>query len=188
MTATGLVCIGRSSGAFGLKGELRVFSYAEDPRLYTRAGKVLIGAEPQTCRPYRVVSLRPHGQRLLLTLEGLSSREEADRLKGLWIYIEQDALPPPGDDEYYWHQAQGARVFHRDGWELGELIQVSNAGAHDLWLIRGAGGREALFPVVGQFLVELDLEARRIVVDPPQGLLSAQGFWDDEEGVPGPES
>jgi 16S rRNA processing protein RimM len=176
MTATRLVCVGRSSGAFGLKGELRVFSYAEDPRLYTKAGQVFIGADPHNCEPFKVISHKPHGQRLLMQLEGLNSREDADLLKGQWLYLPVDILPPLADDEYYWHQAEGAKVYLTGGREIGVIQKVSNAGAHDLWHIKDQQGAEALFPMVPEFVLEMDMEAGRVVIQPPEGLFEAQGF------------
>lgn len=186
MAVSGLVCMGRSSGAFGLKGELRVFPYTEDPETLINAGQVLLGADPQNVKPYKLQSIKVHGQRLLFRLDGVENREQADKLKGAFVYIPADALPPPGEDEYYWHQVVGVRVLLQDGSEIGLIKEVSNAGAHDLWLVKGPQGKEALIPVIDEVVLEMDLAQGRVVIEPQEGLLEAQGFWPDpdEEAEP----
>ena len=181
MVSSGLVCMGRSSGAFGLKGELRVFPYTEDPEALLISGQVLIGSDPKSVHPYEIKSIRVHGQRLLLTLKGIENREQADALKGAWVYLPAEVLPPIEEDEYYWHQAIGAKVLLENGEEIGRIKEVSNAGAHDLWLIADAEGKEALVPVIDEVVLEMELERGLVVIKPLEGLFEAQGFWPDSE-------
>ena len=182
MTASGLVCMGRFSGAFGLKGEIRVFPFTEDPETLLNAGEVLIGADPQSARTYEVESIRTHGQWLLFSLAGVDDREKADKLKGAWVYLPAGILPPPDEDEYYWHQAIGARVLLENGEEVGRIKDISNAGAHDLWLIADPDGKEALVPVTSEVVLEIALDRGEAVIRPLEGLFEAQGFWPDPDG------
>lgn len=180
-----LVLMGRAGGAFGLKGELRVFSYARDPQIFLRAGVIYAGPSPEQAKPYTVLSLRPHAGRVLLRLREFSTREEAQTLKGTWVWIRREALPPLAEDEYYWDDLRGARVFTTTGRELGRVFQVTDYGAHEIWIVRDETGREALIPIIPGVVQEMDVEGGRLVVEPPPGLLEAQGweeFSEPEEG------
>ncbi len=172
--------MGRAAGAFGLKGELKVFSHAEDPEVFLRAGRIYAGPNPQTARPYTPYAMRPHAGRLLLRLREITTREQAQELKGAWVYVEPTALPSPGPDQYYWFQLRGARVVTGAGRELGRIKAVMETGAHELWVVASPGRPELLLPVTDQVVREMDLAGGVMVVDPPPGLLQAQG-WDEGE-------
>ena len=89
-----LVVMGRSAGAYGLKGEVKVSSFAEDPELFLGAGAVYFGPDPQRAKPRRLLSMRNHGGRLLMSLEGIATREQAAETGGAWIYIRAEDMPP----------------------------------------------------------------------------------------------
>lgn len=173
-----LVLMGRSSGAFGAKGELRVSSFAEDADLFGEAGLFFAGASPETAQPYHLESLRPHGGRLIFSVKELAAKEDADALKGAWIYLRQSDFPPLEPDEYYWFQVEGVLVSTTRGLELGRVARITAHGAGELWVIRGQEGKEAIIPMTPGVLKELDLEQRTALVDPPEGLLDIQG-WDE---------
>ena len=173
-----LVLMGRASGGFGTKGELRVFSFAEDDSIFTGAGKVYAGPNPESVRKLTPVSQRSHSGRLLLTTEELGTREDADALRGAWVYVERGALKPLEGDEYYWADIKGLEVRTTEGKILGKVASVSDNGAHELWLVRGGRGREALLPIINGAIRELDLEKGLAVLALPEGLLEAQG-WEE---------
>jgi len=171
--------MGRAAGAFGLKGELKVFSHAEDPEVFLRGGRIYAGPDPQTARPYTPYALRPHAGRLLLRLREITTREQAQELKGAWVWVEPRALAPLGPDEYYWYQLRGARVVTPGGRELGRIKAVLETGAHELWVVESPGRPELILPATDQVVREMDVAGGRLVVEPPEGLLSVQG-WEDE--------
>jgi len=182
MSRPQLVLMGRAAGAFGVAGELKVFSHAEDPRVFSRAGSIYLGPNPENARPYTLLHQRPHAGRLLLRLKELTTREAADALGGQWVYVESRALLPLGQGEYYWFQLKGATVETDQGLVLGRLEQVLDHGAHELWVIKGQGGREAILPVIEGVVLEMDIPGGRLKVKPPEGLLEAQGWPPDEVG------
>lgn len=183
MNPKDLVPMGRSSGAFGTKGEVKVYSFAREAEVFLRAGLVWLGADPHAARPHRLVSLRPHAGRLLFSLEDIHTREEADRLKGAWVFLPRSDLPPLEPDEYYWFQLKGVRVVTSRGRELGRIQQVNDYGASELWFTKDHQGREAIIPVIDGVIQSMDLDAGVVVVSPPEGLLEAQG-WPPDEDLP----
>ena len=184
MARPDLILMGRASGAFGLKGEIRVFSYGRDPEVFLRAERLYLGPNPEAARPLTLVSLREHGGRLLVTTKEVGDRTQAEALAGAWVYLERSALEPLAPDEYYWYQLKGALVVDQQGHELGSVAAVSDLGAHDLLLVKAADGKEALIPVVEGVVLEMDLAGGRITVKLPPGLLEAQG-WPEDAPAPG---
>ena len=113
---------------------------------------------------------------MLFRLKELKSREDAQALGGQWVYVDAGILPPLPEDEYYWFQIKGTLVETVSGRKLGKLSAVLDHGAHELWLVKGDKGREAILPVIEGVVREMDLEGGRIIVEPPEGLLEAQGW------------
>jgi len=183
MAKPDLVLMGRATGAFGVKGELKVFPFGHDSDLFKRAGEIWLGPNPEAARPRRVLAQRFHAGRFLLTLEGLDDRDQARALGGQWVWVAASALPPLGDDEYYWHQIKGSLVVTTQGVELGRVKDVTFLGGHDLLLVQAPDGKEALIPVVEEVVVRMDPAASTIIVDLPPGLLDAQGWPEDEKAL-----
>ena len=173
-----LVLMGRASGAFGLKGELRVWSYAQDPQVFVRSGTIYVGPNQESARPLTVVSLRSSGGRVLLRIREIKSREDAESLKGCGVFIQREAFGPLEEDEYYWSDIKNAQVMTKDGLRLGRIKQVQDSGAHDLWTVQDDKGREAVIPVIEGVVVAMDTPPGYITVDLPEGLLEAQE-WDE---------
>lgn len=181
MAPAGLVLMGRVSGAFGIRGEIRVFFYGQDPSVIARAKTVFLGPNPESAKPLEVQGLREHGGRVLISSPRVEQREQAAALAGAFVYLEQRFLPPLEQGEYYWYQLKGARVQDRQGRPLGTVKEVADLGAHDLLLVRSPQGHEALVPLVEDLVLAMDLEQGLITVDLPEGLLEAQGW---PEGPP----
>ena len=173
-----LVLMGRASGAFGLKGELRVWSYAQDPQVFVHSRTIFVGPNQESARPLTVLSVKSGGGRVLLRTREIKSREEADLLKGSGVFIERKTLAPLEQGEYYWADIKNAEVRTKQGLQLGRIKRVQNAGAHDLWVVRDDKGKEAVIPVIEGVVLEINTPPGYITVDTPEGLLEAQG-WDE---------
>jgi 16S rRNA processing protein RimM len=107
---------------------------------------------------------------VLLALAGCDSVEAATGLVGRLVALPRaQALPAPPGHAYPW-QLVGCRVVTEDGGLVGELSGIEPSPAQDLWVVRGTG-REHLIPAVPEIVQEVDLDARRVVIRPPEGLL-----------------
>ena len=187
MRQADLILMGRVSGAFGVKGEIRVFAHGQDPEVFIRSGVIHLGPNPETLRQLNVVSYRQHGGRVLLTTREVTSREAAAALAGQWVYVRREVLPPLEEGEYYWFQLKGARVSDAKAGELGQVVAVGNLGPHDMLLVRAPDGKEALIPMADPVIREMDLAAGLIRVDLPEGLLESQG-WPGDDAEPAEEA
>jgi 16S rRNA processing protein RimM len=166
-----LVVIGEVVRPHGVRGELRVSLQTDRPERFDDLRECVVwdpASDARTVR--RIRGVRHHGDAVLLSLEACDSPEAARTLVGRLIALPRaQALPPPPGHAYPW-QLVGCRVETEDGRAIGELERVEPSPAQDLWVVR-AGEREHLIPAVPEIVREVDLDAKRVVIRPPEGLL-----------------
>ncbi len=109
----------------------------------------------------------------LITLEGVGDRDAADALRGRTVRIPRDAVAL-ADDELLVADLVGCTVVDVTGAILGEVTGTFHSGAHEVLELRRPDARELLLPLVDAFVVSIDVEAKRIVFDPPEGLLDLE--------------
>lgn len=162
------VCVAALSGAFGVRGELRLKSFTAVPEdvasygaLHTEDGAL----------SYNVTLLRPVKGGFAVRLTGVATKEDADALKGVRLYAPRSALPSLPDDEFYHADLIGLDVYDTGGVRLGGVKSVQNNGADDLLEIHGPGMKATvLLPFTKAAVPTIDLTAGRIVADPPLGI------------------
>ena len=167
-----LVAVGEVLRPWGLHGEMRVRPLTDRPReRFTHLHEcVLWEPEPDRREPCRIASCRFEGESLLVRMEGVASPEDARRFTGRLLAVAQeDALPAPEGHFYPWEMA-GAVVETPDGRRVGEFVRVEGSEGQPLWVV-AEGGREHLVPAVPEIVLDVNVAARRIVIDPPEGLL-----------------
>ncbi len=161
----GLVRIGKVVRALGLKGYLGVAGsegvLADLEAVTLRCA----GAEPVS---WRIEEARAQGRLWAVKVEGVSDRTAAERLVGAEVLVPQEALPEAGEGRLLWVDLEGLEVVTTAGAAVGRVTGLYETGAVDVLVVTGPGG-EKLVPLAPY--VEVDLKARRIVVDPPEGLL-----------------
>ena len=166
---TDRICIGAVAGAFGVRGELRLQSFTATPEDIATYGPVTSedGAQSFT------ITLTGQATKgaLIARLSGIATKEQADTLRGLRLFVERDRLPSLPDDEYYHADLIGLEVFDTGGTSLGRVKSVLNHGASDLLEIHGPGLKSTvLLPFTVEAVPTVDLASGRIVADPPEGL------------------
>lgn len=165
--------VGRVVKAHGVAGEVVVEVRTDDPDARFAPG-VTLRARPRRGgveREYTVESVREHGGRLLMRLDGVSERNDADALRGLVFVVDSQDLPPIGDpDVYYDHQLEGLQVRTTGGADVGTVAEVLHTAAGELLAVR-SGDREVLVPFVSAIVTSVSLADRLVEIDPPEGLL-----------------
>lgn len=162
------ILIGKVATAHGIKGDVKVVCYADDPALLFSDAGVYTDETTQK----RVVLLpksEPKDNLFIATIKGMSDRNEAERARGMSFYVERAELPEAEDGEIYHSDLEGMVVVTEDGKELGKVLRVQNFGASDLLEITGKGDN-LLLPFAAPYLVSLDKDARRIVMIVPEVL------------------
>jgi 16S rRNA processing protein RimM len=170
--AAPLVAIGEVLKPYGLGGEVRVRVLTDRPAERFAALRQCVLWEPDIDRreACQIATCRLDGETVLVKMRGVDSPEHARQLAGRLLAVDQtDALPAPEGSFYPW-QMKGARVETRDGRVAGTFVGIEPGGAQDLWVVAD-GDRERLIPAVPEIVVEVNVGERRIVIDPPEGLL-----------------
>lgn len=135
----------------------------------------MLGTDPAAAGPLTVSSARWHSGRLLVSFTGVTDRTQAEFLRGVWLTVDADQVTiADGPDEFHDQQLVGCTVVTTTGEEVGVVTDVRHQG-QDLLVIQppdGSGHRgDVLVPFVAAIAVDVDIAARRMVIDPPPGLL-----------------
>jgi len=166
-----MVAVGEVVAAHALRGVVRVRVYHPPTPSLSEGRSILLEEPGGTRRDIPVLSATPfRGGLMLVALPGIDNRDAAEALVGSRILVRQSDLPPPGENEFYYHEILGFEVATVDGQLLGAIAETMPTGANDVWVVRGTG-REYLIPVIADVVRLIDREARRIVIDPLPGLL-----------------
>jgi 16S rRNA processing protein RimM len=143
--------------------------HTDKPERFGWLDQVYIGDGSPT--PLRVEKARLHHNLAILKLAGIDSRTQADSLRGKLVQVPIEEAIPLEEGEFFLFQLIGLRVETADGEHLGELTDILNTGANDVFVVRGSGQvGELLLPDIPDVVQEIDLESGRIVVAIPPGL------------------
>lgn len=148
----------------GLAGEVYVVVISDDPRRF-EPGAVL---QHEDGRALTIERARAHGERFIVKFDEIDDREMAEGLRGP-LYVPSTAARSLEDDEFWTDDLVGCAVMSRTGAELGTVARIVPGTAQDLLEVATVTGTR-LVPAVKAIVVEVDPAARRIVVDPPEGL------------------
>jgi 16S rRNA processing protein RimM len=172
------VIVGRVVGAHGLRGELRIRLQGDVDNNLQAGSRLRLAREegdPKAVEArVRAIGSGRRGE-ARLALEGVESRDAAEALRGRLVLAPATQLAPLADGEYYQYELVGCRVEDGGGRFLGVVQGIWETGAPDVLIVTDGEepGREHLIPAAGEILREVDLEARRIVIDAPPGLIDA---------------
>lgn len=158
-----LVVMGFVRGAFGVRGWVKVQADTQYADSLFDYPTWWLGRNGDW-KPYTFVdgSAQPKG--LVVKFEGIDDREIAAAMRGMQIAIPRDQLPAAADDEYYWIDLIGLDVVNKEDIVLGKVSQLMETGANDVLVVRGETD-ERLIPFVSDYIVDVDLAAKRITVD-----------------------
>ena len=175
------ICVGAIAGAFGVAGEARIKSFCADP-------EAIADYAPLTLEDGRELTLklgRPIKGGYAARLGGVSTREQAEALRGQRLYAPRDRLPSLPDDEFYHADLIGLAVADTGGQVLGRIRAIHDHGAGDLLEVAGPGIRDSvMLPFTRAAVPTVDLAAGRVIADPPAGIFPQHdGDHDADEGA-----
>ncbi len=170
MPESELLLVGRVARPHGNKGHVIVNPDTDFPEERFRAGlTLLVGAEAAP-EPRRIREVRFHQGRPILALDGIETMNDAEALAGAALWIRSSGLPPLLPGTHYRHDLAGCEVVDAAGRAIGRVTRIEGPLERSCLVVEGARG-EILIPLVADICVEVDVAAKRIVVDPPEGLL-----------------
>jgi 16S rRNA processing protein RimM len=160
-----MICIGAIAGSFGVSGEVRLKSFCSEPTDIAAYGPL----KTEDGREFSVTLTRPVSGGLGARIKGITTKEQADALRGTSLFVPRDRLPSLPDDEYYHADLIGLAAHDTGGTLIGTVTAVYNHGAGDILEISPTGHKSALLlPFTMAIVPNVDLTAGRIVVDLPE--------------------
>ena len=158
------ICIARIGAAHGVRGAVKLWTFTDDPLAVLQYGAL---ATEDGSRWFEIATAREAKGHLVATLKGIATREDAERLNGVELYIARDRLPATGDDEYYHADLIGLAAVDATGEPLGRVIAIHNFGAGDIVEIEPPHGATLLLPFTNAVVPSVDLAGGRVVIELP---------------------
>jgi 16S rRNA processing protein RimM len=158
------ICVARIGAAHGVRGEVKLWTFTEDPLAVKHYGPL---ATKDGARQFEVTQARAAKGHLVATLKGIATREDAERLNGLELYIAREKLPATDEDEYYHADLIGLAAVTPANESLGRVIAIHNFGAGDIIEIAPANGATMLLPFTNAVVPSVDLAGGRVVIELP---------------------
>jgi 16S rRNA processing protein RimM len=159
------ICVARIGAAHGVRGEVKLWTFTEDPLAVKHYGPL---ATKDGARQFEVTQARAAKGHLVATLKGIATREDAERLNGLELYIAREKLPATDEDEYYHADLIGLAAVTPANESLGRVIAIHNFGAGDIIEIAPANGATMLLPFTNAVVPSVDLAGGRVVIELPE--------------------
>ena len=128
------------------------------------------GNPVQDFAEYHIQSIRGKNTPLIIKFHKIDSIEAAGRLVGQTLYILRDQFPDLPEDEYYWFQIEGLKVYDEDGHYYGNIEEIIRTGSNDVYVVR-EDEKELLLPMIDSVVKKIDLEAGELIFNPVEGLI-----------------
>jgi 16S rRNA processing protein RimM len=159
------ICVARIGAAHGVRGAVKLWTFTEDPLAVLRYGPL---STKDGARRFELTQARETKGHLVATFKGITTRDEAERLNGIELYVAREKLPATEDDEYYHADLIGLAAVTATGEPLGEVIAIHNFGAGDIIEIAPPAGATMLLPFTNAVVPTVDIAGGRVVIELPQ--------------------
>ena len=154
----------RIGAAHGVRGAVKLWTFTEDPLAVKTYGPL---TTKDGARQFEVTDAREARGHLVATLKGIATREEAERLNGVELYVPREKLPATDDDEYYHADLIGLAAVNAANEPLGRVIAIHNFGAGDIIEIAPPQGATLLLPFTNAVVPSVDLAGGRVIIALP---------------------
>ena len=169
--------VGQIAGTHALRGEVRVFPLTDDRARFTKGLALFYESVRDEVLPLTVEASRQHGKFVLVKFKGLDSINDVERFRGGKLYVDRKDAIPLEEGEYFVADLVGMDVYTEDGARLGELTDVLETGANDVYAVRLSRedlpekDREVLIPAIPDCVLDINIEERRMTVHLLDGML-----------------
>jgi 16S rRNA processing protein RimM len=153
--------------AHGVRGELIMDLHTDFPERLQSGRQLFVGDER---KPMTLASARSHAKGMLVRFEGIETPEEAGLFRNRWVYVRATDVPALPEGKIYQHELFGFNVFDEQGQRLGEVTEILETGANNVYVVRDETGREILLPAIPSVILELDTDQRLMRVHLLEGL------------------
>ena len=161
---TSQICVARIGAPHGVRGAVKLWTFTEDPLAVTDYAPL---KTKDGGRTLELDTVREANGHLVATFKGVASREDAERLNGVELYIPRDVLPETEEDEYYHADLIGLAAVDAAGAAIGKVLAIHNFGAGDIIEIAPPEGNSMLLPFTNAVVPTVDLKAGHVVIEMP---------------------
>ncbi len=158
------ICIARIGAAHGVRGAVKLWTFTEDPLAVKSYGPL---ATQDGARSFEIATAREANGHLVATLKGIVTREDAERLNGVELYVAREKLPDTDEDEYYHADLIGLAAVTTSNEPLGRVLAIYNFGAGDIIEIARPGETTLLLPFTNAVVPSVDIPGGRMVIELP---------------------
>jgi 16S rRNA processing protein RimM len=158
------ICVARIGAAHGVRGEVKLWTFTEDPLAVKRYGPL---QTKDGARQFEVTHARQAKDHLVATFKGVATRNDAEKLNGIELYVAREKLPATDEDEYYHADLIGLAAVTPANEPLGRVIAIHNFGAGDIIEIAPPHGATMLLPFTNAVVPTVDLAGSRVVIELP---------------------
>src|SRR6478735_848415 len=158
------ICIARIGAPHGVRGAVKLWTFTEDPFAVQSYGPLVT---KDGARSFEIATAREAKGHLVATLKGIATREDAERLNGIELYIAREKLPDTDENEYYHADLIGLAAVTSAGEPLGRVAAIHNFGAGDIIEIAPPSGSTMLLPFTNAIVPTVDLAGGRVVIELP---------------------
>ena len=158
------ICVARIGAAHGVRGAVKLWTFTEDPLAVERYGPLLT---KDGARQFELTSAREGKGHLIAVLKGVTTREQAERLNGVELFVAREKLPATDDNEYYHADLIGLAAVTTTDEPLGRVVAIHNFGAGDILEIAPPQGATVLLPFSNAVVPTVDLAGGRVVIEMP---------------------
>lgn len=162
--------VGVISSTHGIRGEVKVFPTTDDVGRFKKLKEVLLDTGKEKL-PVTIEGVKFFKQFAILKFKGYDTINDIEKFKGKELWVTRENAVPLEENEYYIADLIGLSVISDQGEELGRLTDVMQTGANDVYCVKMADGKEALFPAIAECVQSIDLEKGTMVVHVMEGLL-----------------
>src|SRR5258707_11271674 len=173
------ICVARIGAAHGVRGAVKLWTFTEDPLAVKRYGPLVTKDGAHRVEVTHVREAKGH---LVATLKGIATREEAERLNGLELYVAREKLPATDENEYYHADLIGLSAVSAANEPLGRVTAIHNFGAGDIIEIAPPHGATMLLPFTNAVVPTVDLGGGRVVIELP-GEIEGDGGAEDKLSI-----
>ncbi len=161
-----LIKLGVISGTHGIKGQVKIRSFTSDPADITSYGDL----SDKSGKIYRLTITGQNKDTLIASVEGITNRDDAEKLRNIELYVARSALPAPEENEYYHEDLIGLEVFTQENTLYGHVISINNFGAGDITEIQLVSGDEEFQPFNKATFPVIDIKNGRLMIAPPENV------------------
>lgn len=163
--------VGVFSNTHGIKGEIKVFPTTDNISRFDYLKEIVMDCGKDGMKKFEVSACRYFKNMVIMKIKGIDHINDIEKYKGADIFVTRENAQPLEEDEYYIADILEAEVYSDEGERLGILTDCLQTGANDVFVVRFDSGREVLFPVIKECVLDIDTEAKKVTVHIMPGLL-----------------